>query len=52
VNIRSAKMEDLVRSGLARFMASYRGALAKFPGAGRGSASSTVEGMAVQSKAE
>lgn len=52
VNIRIAKMEDLVGSGLARFMASYRGALAKFPGAGRGSAGSTVEGMAVQSKAE
>ena len=30
VNIRIAKMEDLVGAGLARFMASYRASLAKF----------------------
>lgn len=30
VNIRIAKMEDLVGSGLARFMTAYRGALARF----------------------
>jgi hypothetical protein len=29
VNIRIAKMEDLVGAGLARFMTSYREALAK-----------------------
>ena len=32
VNIRIAKMEDLVGAGLARFMASYRASLAKFTG--------------------
>ena len=32
VNIRIAKMEDLVDAGLARFMASYRASLAKFTG--------------------
>ncbi len=31
VNIRIAKMEDLVGAGLARFMAAYREALAKLP---------------------
>ena len=35
VNIRIAKMEDLVGAGLARFMAAYREALAKLPGARR-----------------
>ncbi|MGB0595092.1 MAG: MotA/TolQ/ExbB proton channel family protein [Rubripirellula sp.] len=35
VNIRIAKMEDLVGAGLARFMAAYREALAKLPGTRR-----------------
>ena len=35
VNIRIAKMEDLVGAGLARFMASYRASLAKFSGDSR-----------------
>ena len=52
VNIRIAKMEDLVGAGLARFMAAYRGALAKFPGAARPSAGPAVDSMAVQSKPE
>lgn len=52
VNIRIAKMEDLVGAGLARFMAAYRAALAKFPGATRSSAGSAADSMAVQSKPE
>ncbi len=35
VNIRIAKMEDLVGAGLARFMAAYRDALAKVSSSGR-----------------
>jgi len=35
VNIRIAKMEDLVGAGLARFMAAYREALTKLPGTRR-----------------
>ena len=51
VNIRIAKMEDLVGSGLAKFMAAYRIALSKAPPQ-RGSAGPTTEEMAVQSKLE
>jgi len=53
VNIRIAKMEDLVGAGLARFMASYREALAKVSPAGRAaqrSAGETVEPMTVQQR--
>lgn len=50
VNIRIAKMEDLVGAGLARFMATYRAALATFAGAVRPQAGQTVDPMAVSSK--
>ncbi|MFK8115393.1 MAG: MotA/TolQ/ExbB proton channel family protein [Rubripirellula sp.] len=52
VNIRIAKMEDLVGSGLARFMAMYKGALAKFPNSQPASAGQSAEAVAVQSKVE
>ena len=48
VNIRIAKMEDLVGAGLARFMSAYRGGLAKFPGQAAGG-SSAMDPMSVQS---
>lgn len=51
VNIRIAKMEDLVGAGLARFMTAYRIALSKLP-TGRRSAGQTVEPMTAQSKME
>jgi biopolymer transport protein ExbB/TolQ len=49
VNIRIAKMEDLVGSGLARFMVAFRTALAKYPQSSRSPASSAMEPAAVQS---
>ncbi len=48
VNIRIAKMEDLVGSGLAKFMASFREGLERAP-ARRVSAGPTSEAVAVQS---
>lgn len=47
VNIRIAKMEDLVGAGLARFMVSYRDGLSKTPSAGPASAGQTVDPMAM-----
>ncbi len=47
VNIRIAKMEDLVGAGLARFMVSYRDGLSKSPSAGRPAAGQTVDPMAM-----
>ena len=52
VNIRIAKMEDLVGAGLGRFMTAFRDALSKTPAAGQGSAASTVEPMTAQSPIE
>ncbi|TWT53301.1 Biopolymer transport protein ExbB [Rubripirellula amarantea] len=54
VNIRIAKMEDLVGSGLARFMVAFRENLGRFSGAARPNASAgqSVEPLAVQSKLE
>ena len=52
VNIRIAKMEDLVGAGLARFMAGYREALTKYSSPGGGTAASTVEPMTTQSRVE
>ena len=52
VNIRIAKMEDLVGAGLARFMAAFRDGLAKAPSTSRSSAGDTVDPMAVQSRME
>ena len=43
VNIRIAKMEDLVGSGLGRFMTTFREALAKTPAERPASASATTE---------
>ena len=51
VNIRIAKMEDLVGAGLARFMVAYRGALATFSSSAP-SAGPAAEAMAVQSRPE
>ena len=53
VNIRIAKMEDLVGAGLGRFMAAFRDGLSKAsPAEQRVSAGPTVDPMAVQSKLE
>lgn len=49
VNIRIAKMEDLVGSGLARFMVAFRTALINYPQSAQTPASSPMEPMAVQS---
>jgi len=47
VNIRIAKMEDLVGAGLARFMVSYRDGLSKAPSESRPSAGQAVDPMAM-----
>ncbi|MCG8650064.1 MAG: MotA/TolQ/ExbB proton channel family protein [Pirellulales bacterium] len=52
VNIRIAKMEDLVGAGLARFMAAFRISLAKMPQAAAVPASAAMEAMTVQSPAK
>jgi len=52
VNIRIAKMEDLVGAGLVRFMAVYREALTKYSSSRSGRAASTVEPMTSQSRVE
>jgi biopolymer transport protein ExbB/TolQ len=52
VNIRIAKMEDLVGAGLARFMASYREGLSKAPAGGRPSAGQAVDPMVMQNRLE
>jgi biopolymer transport protein ExbB/TolQ len=52
VNIRIAKMEDLVGAGLAKFMATYRAALSKFSESDRPSAGHTVDPMVMQSRLE
>ncbi len=52
VNIRIAKMEDLVGSGLARFMVAFRSGLTKSPPSAQTPASSAMEPMAVQSSAK
>ena len=52
VNIRIAKMEDLVGAGLGRFMVAFRDGLSKASPAERASAGPTVDSMAVQSKLE
>jgi biopolymer transport protein ExbB/TolQ len=52
INIRIAKMEDLIGAGLARFMTAFRNALARFPGSPRGSAGSTADVFAMQSKCD
>jgi biopolymer transport protein ExbB/TolQ len=52
VNIRIAKMEDLVGAGLARFMAAYRIALSKFSESDRPSAGHAVDPMVMQSRLE
>ena len=52
VNIRIAKMEDLVGAGLVRFMAVYRESLTKFSSSRSGRAASTVEPMTSQSRVE
>ena len=52
VNIRIAKMEDLVGAGLSRFMASYREGLTKAPAAGRSSAGQAVDPMVMQNRVE
>jgi biopolymer transport protein ExbB/TolQ len=49
VNIRIAKMEDLVGSGLARFMVSFKSALAKYPASAQSPSSAAMEPVAVQS---
>jgi biopolymer transport protein ExbB len=51
VNIRIAKMEDLVGAGLARFMQAFRDGIAQvpLPGPATGPA---VDSMAVQNQAE
>jgi biopolymer transport protein ExbB/TolQ len=54
VNIRIAKMEDLVGAGLGRFMVAFRESLAKSPPASsdRTPAGQTVDPMAMQSRVE
>jgi biopolymer transport protein ExbB/TolQ len=52
VNIRIAKMEDLVGAGLVRFMTVYRESLAKYSSSRGGTAASTVEPMTSQSRVE
>ncbi|MCH1438524.1 MAG: MotA/TolQ/ExbB proton channel family protein [Rubripirellula sp.] len=52
VNIRIAKMEDLVGAGLVRFMTVYREALSKYSSSRGGTAASTVEPMTSQSRVE
>ena len=52
VNIRIAKMEDLVGSGLSRFMVAFRDAMAKVTPTERSSAGQTVEPIAMQSPLE
>jgi biopolymer transport protein ExbB len=52
VNIRIAKMEDLVGAGLVRFMAVYRESLTKYSSSRSGRAASTVEPMTSQSRVE
>jgi biopolymer transport protein ExbB/TolQ len=52
VNIRIAKMEDLVGAGLVRFMAGYREALTKYSSPRGGTAASTGEPMTAQSRVE
>jgi len=50
VNIRIAKMEDLVGAGLGRFMAAFREALAKSPPSSSPAAAPTAEPVAVQDR--
>ncbi len=52
VNIRIAKMEDLVGAGLARFMAVFRDSLAKAPQGDRRSAGPAADPMAAHNKLE
>ena len=52
VNIRIAKMEDLVGAGLVRFMAVYRESLTKYSSSRSGRAASTVEPITSQSRVE
>jgi len=52
VNIRIAKMEDLVGAGLVRFMAVYRESLNKYSSTRGGSAASTVNPATSQSRVE
>jgi biopolymer transport protein ExbB len=52
VNIRIAKMEDLVGAGLVRFMTVYRESLNKYSSTRGGSAASTVNPATSQSRVE
>jgi biopolymer transport protein ExbB/TolQ len=52
VNIRIAKMEDLVGAGLARFMVAFRDGLTQAPPSDRASAGAAMESLAMQSKIE
>jgi len=52
VNIRIAKMEDLVGSGLARFMTAFREGLQKSTAPGRPSPEPTVDPVATQNQVE
>ncbi len=49
VNIRIAKMQDLVGAGLSRFMATYRAVLDRLPQTGQAPASVGMDPMTVQS---
>lgn len=50
VNIRIAKMEDLVGAGLGRFFPAYKAALTKFPQPSSAPASSAMDPMALQQR--
>lgn len=50
VNIRIAKMEDLVGAGLGRFMAAFREGLAKAPSRSSAAAAPTAEAVAIQDR--
>ena len=52
VNIRIAKMEDLVGAGLGRFMTAFREGLAKASATGRPPAGAAVDPVAVQNRIE
>jgi biopolymer transport protein ExbB/TolQ len=50
VNIRIAKMEDLVGAGLGRFMTAFRDGLVKTSASGRSSAGAAIDPLAVQNR--
>ena len=52
VNIRIAKMEDLVGAGLGRFMAAFRDGLANAPSSSRPPAGPAVDHIALQNRIE